>query len=163
LRYSKTWGVMAPGGRSGYLDLIDPKTRNVTGIEGFAADPLYFGGHGQGPTSVDEGAGWLFVTDRTTEKMAVIDPVKKQILSEIAVAASPDYLRFVAATNEVWLTEPDAEQVEIFRLEGNRLIHDALIKMGGGPESLVIDNTHGIAYTHLWAGVTRSIDVRTRA
>ena len=32
------------------------------------------------------------------------------------LAGSPDYVRFVAATNEVWVTEPDKDGIEIFAL-----------------------------------------------
>jgi DNA-binding beta-propeller fold protein YncE len=159
LRWSARWGVLAPAGRSGAVDLV--KNDVVTAITGFAADPLYFGGHGQGPTSVDEGAGLMFVIDRTTEKISVVDPGAQRILSQTGVAAAPDYARFVAATNEVWVTEPDAQQIEIFRLDGSALVHAALLPVPGGPESLVVANT--TAYTHLWAGTTRAFDVATRA
>jgi hypothetical protein len=46
LRFSPTFAVLAPGGRSGKLDLVDP------------------GGHGQGATTIDAGGGFFFVTDR---------------------------------------------------------------------------------------------------
>jgi len=159
LRWSARLGVLAPAGRSGAVDLV--KNGAVTQISGFAADPLYFGGHDQGPTSVDEGAGFLFVVDRTTRTVSVVDPEAQRILSQTGVAAAPDYVRFVAATNEVWVTEPDAEQLEIFRLEGAALHHDAFLPVPGGPESLVVGNT--AAYTHLWAGTTRAFDVATRS
>ncbi|MGZ7078416.1 MAG: hypothetical protein ACXVJT_03285, partial [Thermoanaerobaculia bacterium] len=50
LQFSKTYGVLAPGGRSGYLDLVDPVTRAVTAIGGFSMEPLHFAGHNQGAT-----------------------------------------------------------------------------------------------------------------
>src|SRR4051812_19785887 len=65
LRYSPTLGrVLAPGGRAGVLALIDPDTLAVSTIAGFSGSPEYAGGHDQGATSVDEGGGMLFVTDR---------------------------------------------------------------------------------------------------
>jgi hypothetical protein len=163
LRFSATWGVMSPGGRTGNLDLVDPITHRVTAIEGFAMEPLSFGDHAEGPTSVDEGAGLLFVTDRTTRRLAVVDPAARRILSTVALAASPDYVRFVEATHEVWVTEPDAVQLEVFALDGTRLAQAATISTPGGPESLAIDRTRQRAYTHLWGAATLSIDVRTRA
>jgi DNA-binding beta-propeller fold protein YncE len=136
--------------------------RALCALPCFGADPLWFGGHGQGPTSVDEGGGFLFVTDRTTRKLSVVDPAKKQIVSTVSVGASPDYVRFVPATNEVWITEPDAEQLEVFTLSRRQLTKAATISTPGGPESLVIDRTRDRAYTHLWGGATLSIDVHTR-
>jgi len=135
----------------------------VTAIGGFSMEPLHFAGHDQGATSVSEGAGLLFVTDRTTQKLYVVDPVGRNIVASTAVAASPDYVRYVAATNELWVTEPDAEQIELFTLSGNQPTHAALIQTPGGPESLVIDRTRDRAYTHLWAGGTIAVDVQTRA
>jgi hypothetical protein len=126
-------------------------------------DPLYFGGHDQGATSADEGAGFLFVTDRTTRTLSVVDPVAMQIVASAGVATTPDYVRYVPQTNEVWISEPDADQLEIFSLNGNQPAHAALIATPGGPESLVIDKTRDRAYTHLWAGGSISIDVHSRS
>jgi hypothetical protein len=163
LKFSTTYGVLAPGGRSGNLDLVDPATHAVTAIGGFSMEPLHFAGHDQGATAVDEGVGLLFVTDRTTQTLNVVDPAAKQIVGSAPLATSPDYVRYVPQTNEVWVTEPDAEQLEVFTLTGSQPTHAALISVLGGPESLVIDKTRDRAYTHLWGGGTVSVDVHTRA
>lgn len=163
LQLSQTYGVLAPGGRSGNLDLVDPVSRAVTAIGGFSQEPIHFAGHDQGATAVAEGAGLLFVTDRTTRKLHAVDPTTRQIVASAAVTTSPDYVRYVPQTNELWVTEPDAEQIEVFALDGNQPTHAALIQTLGGPESMVIDRTRGRAYTHLWAGGTIAIDVQTRA
>src|SRR2546427_2510824 len=48
--------VLAPAGRTGKLDLIDPKTQKVESISGFSTDADKFGGgHGEGTTSADTG------------------------------------------------------------------------------------------------------------
>jgi hypothetical protein len=114
-------------------------------------------------TAVAEGAGFLFVTDRTTQKLYVADPTTKQIVATTSLATSPDYVRYVPQTNELWVTEPDAEQIEVFTLAGSQPMHAALIQTLGGPESMVIDRTRDVAYTHLWGGGTISVDVHTRA
>jgi hypothetical protein len=158
--------VLAPAGRTGNLDLVDPTTGAVTAIKGFSAKDSYSGGHGDGTTSVDEGAGWLFAIDRTTKKVLVVDPKQRSIVSSAPLAADPDYVRYVAATSELWITEPDAEQIELFRLsEGQPPTpeHTAVIEVKGGPESLVIDAQRGRAYAHLWDGATVALDVRRRA
>src|SRR6185295_3421600 len=82
------------------------------------------------------------------------------------LAASPDYVRWVAPTGEVWVTEPDAEQIEVFTAppDGTSAPKQAaLVKVKGGPESLVIDPTRGRAYTHLWKSATVAVDLRSRA
>src|SRR5205814_869446 len=58
LRYDTTLGqVLAPAGRTGNVDLVDPSTQAVTPIAGFSAQPRFNGGHDDGPTSADAGRG----------------------------------------------------------------------------------------------------------
>lgn len=163
LQLSKTYGLLVPGGRSGDLDLVDPVSRAVTAIGGFSREPIHFAGHDQGATAVAEGAGLLFVTDRTTQQLYAADPATRQIVASAPLATGPDYVRYVPQTNELWVTEPDAQQVEVFALNGNQPTHAALIQTLGGPESLVIDRMRDRAYTHLWGGGTIAIDVHSRA
>jgi hypothetical protein len=164
LRYaSGLHKVLAPAGRTGKLDLVDPATRAVTAIAGFSVDPKYGGGHDDSVTSADEGAGWLFATDRTKQSVAVVDAASATIKSSVKLAAGPDYVRFVAKTGEVWVSEPDGEQIEIFKLDGGALKSIARIKVAGGPESLVIDASRGRAYSNLWKSTTVAIDLDKRA
>jgi hypothetical protein len=165
LRYSATLHrVLAPGGRSGNLDLIDPDSLAVTPIAGFSATGEYTGGHDDGATSVDEGLGVLFVTDRTSQRLLVVDPRVNAIVGSAATAASPDYVRYVATTNEVWVTEPSAAQIEVFSLSavGGAPASTASISVENGPESLVVDASAGRAYAHRWQASSVVIDVHTR-
>jgi len=79
---------------------------------GFSASSTYDGSHDFGPTSVDEGNGFLFVTDRSSQKLNVVDPTAGTVVTSLTLSASPDYARFVAATNEVWISEPASSQIE---------------------------------------------------
>jgi hypothetical protein len=84
----------------------------------------------------------------------------------VKLGASPDYVRWVAPTREVWVSQPDAERIEVFTVPSgpNPIpVHAATIPVPGGPESLVIDVTRGRAYTHLWKGATKAIDLKSRA
>lgn len=155
--------VLAPGGRSGNLVLIDPATRQTTAIGGFSQGKDFDGGHDFGITSVDDTGTLLAVTDRTSDELALVDPVKKTITARVKLGGGPDYVRWVAATKELWVTEPDREAIEVFSVaDTGPLKSVATIAIKGGPESLVIDRAHGRAYTHLWAGQTVAIDVKTR-
>jgi DNA-binding beta-propeller fold protein YncE len=166
LRWSAALGrVVVPGARSGKVYLVEPDTGEVTFIDGFGATPDFEGGHDDGPTSVDEGRGLLFVTDRTTLSLDVVDPNARTILSRTPLGASPDYVRWVEATNELWITEPAAEQIEIFALAPGETtpVRTASIRVPNGPESLVVDRARGRAYTHEWEAHTLGFDVRSRA
>jgi DNA-binding beta-propeller fold protein YncE len=165
LRFSAGLGkVLVPAGRSGRLDLVDAASGAVTAVEGFSAEASYGGGHDFGATSADFGGGLIYVTDRTTKRIHVVDPASKSIVGSAALSAGPDYVRYVATTAEVWVTEPDAEQIEVFTLAGGGRtpVRAAAIATKGGPESLVTDLTRRRAYTHLWDGATVALDVAAR-
>jgi DNA-binding beta-propeller fold protein YncE len=167
LRYSSALHrVLVPGGRSGRLDLIDPDRLTVTEVGGFSATPDFGGGHDDGPTSVDEGKGFLFVTDRTSRKIDVVDTRTHAIVGAASLGAQPDYIRFVASTRELWVTEPDSSQIEIFSVPDAMPpvpARVATIPVTNGPESLVIDVKRARAYTHRWQKSTLVLDLTTRA
>jgi DNA-binding beta-propeller fold protein YncE len=166
LRWSPaTKRVLAPGARSGRLALVDPDTMTVTSVAGFGRTEDFDGGHDDGPTSVDEGHGLLYVTDRTTKLLVAVDPQKLEIVHRVSLSTSPDYVRYVAPTNEVWVAEPAGSQIEIFQLaaDGKPTSSIATIFVSNGPESLVIDAPRGRAYAHHWQKSTLAIDLRTHA
>ena len=166
LQYSPFLGkVLLPAGLTGKLDLVDPATLAITPISGFSTKAAEDSRYGGGTTSVDEGAGFLFASDRTSRTVKVIDPASRKIVASAPLASGPDYVRFVAPTREIWVTEPGAEQIEIFRLPEGKAptpVHEAVISVPGGPESLVIDAQRGVAYTNLWKDQTLAIDLRKR-
>ena len=158
--------VIVPAGRAGKVVLIDPPSKRIEEIDGFSSQSSFGGGHGDGVTSADVGHGAIFATDRDEMTLDLVDPISKRILAKTKLAAGPDYVRFVAATNEVWVTEPRASQIEIFSLPQHGFPepnHAATISIPNGPESLVIDNERGRAYTNLWSDTTIAIDLRKRA
>ena len=156
--------ILAPAGRTGNLDLIDPDTLKITAIGGFSTGDTFGGGHGEGVTSADEGRGLLFATDRTSKRLNVIDPKTLKIVDWAPLAAGPDYVRFVPDTSEVWVTQPHAAQIEVFSLpagDAPKPSHTLTIPVSGGPESLVIDSTRGRAYTNTFGAWTIAIDLKT--
>jgi DNA-binding beta-propeller fold protein YncE len=158
--------VIVPAGRTGKVVLIDPTSKQIEEIAGFSSQISFGGGHGEGVTSADVGRGGIFATDRDEKTLDLADPVSKKILAKTKLAAGPDYVRYVGATNEVWVTEPHASQIEIFSLPEHgfqKPNHAATIGIPNGPESLAIDNARGRAYTNLSSDSTVAIDLRQRA
>ncbi|MCA9679194.1 MAG: hypothetical protein KC464_29460, partial [Myxococcales bacterium] len=163
LQYAASVGVIVPAGRTGALDLVDPGTGAVAQVTGFSADEVYGGGHGEGTTSAVVGGGWLLAIDRTAMRLDVVDPATRAIVAHAALAASPDYVRWIDATGEAWVTEPDGEQIEVFRIAADGAAsRGATVHVAGGPESLVVSPRRGVAYAHLWHGKTVAIDVASR-
>jgi hypothetical protein len=158
--------VLAPAGRTGKLDLIDPATREVGAVDGFATAEEHARGHEQGTTSADEGGEWIFAIDRTTKRLHVVDPKERKIVATTPLAGSPDYVRWVEPTHEVWVTEPDSDRIEVFSVPATgapKPEHVAFIKVDGGPESLVIDKKRQRAFTHLWKSTSVAVDLHTRS
>ncbi|MDE2293607.1 MAG: hypothetical protein KGL53_16110 [Elusimicrobia bacterium] len=157
--------VLVPAGRTGRLLLADPRTRKLTAVAGFSAQARYRGGHGQSVTSADYGAGLLFATDRTARLVEVLSPKRLREAAAAPLGAEPDYVRYAGPTSEVWVTEPGRERIEVFSLSTGpapALRPAGVIEVPGGPESLVVDAARGRAYTNLWDGGTRAIDLRSR-
>ncbi len=164
LRYSLSLHrVLVPAGRTGNLVLVDPSTHQRSVVAQLSKEEAY-GGHGEGTTSADEGEGALCAIDRTSKEVVIIDPAAHRIVARMPLGGSPDYVRYVAPTRELWVTEPDSERIEIFAISPKRdaLTSVAAIAIPGGPESLVIDAAGGRAFTHLWSGTSIVIDLRTR-
>lgn len=158
--------VIVPAGRTGRLDLVDPRTREVRAVGGFSAARGGARGHSQGTTSADFGEGLLFASDRTRGTLVAVDPVARSIVAEVKLGGSPDYVRWVAARREVWVTEPDEQAIEIFRVAAGappRLERAGSIQVPDGPESLEVDPARGRAYANTWHDATVAIDVERRA
>ena len=164
LLYVKSFDrVLVPAGRTGNLVLVDPATRALTSIGGFSASASA-GGHGAGTTSADAGDGLIYASDRDRKAVVVVDPATNAIVERAQLGAGPDYVRWVGPTGEVWVTEPSGKRIEIFKRQtgtGPRLVAAGSIAVNDGPESLVVDEKRGRAYTHTWHDETVALDLRT--
>lgn len=157
--------VMVPAGRTGNLLLIDPRSGQITPIPGFSKETAGQGGHGESVTSVAEVGNYLFATDRSSRRLDVVDPRTQRIVAWAGLAAGPDYVRYVAPTQEIWVTQPEKERIEIFTLTGTsppKPQHSGFVEVKGGPEALVIDAARGRAYSNQWRGKTVAIDLKKR-
>ena len=92
------------------------------------------------------------------------------VVSSLPLAGGPDYVRRVAPTNEVWVTEPGRKRIEVLAVTAAPppavtapgLAHAADIAVPDGPESLVVDARRGRAYTHAWKDQTYAVDLKAR-
>ena len=157
---------IVPGGRTGSVFLMDPATRRLEPLGALTKLPTWKGGHGQSATSADVGRDTLFVADRTAGRLYAIPLRGKVTPAEAPLASGPDYVRWVEPTGEVWVTEPDAEAIEVFRFDPKAqpaLVRAGRIAVADGPESLVIDPGHGRAFTNTWHERTLAIGLRERS
>ncbi|MBT2597215.1 YncE family protein [Arthrobacter sp. ISL-72] len=150
--YSSDLGQVLVPARGKGLYRVDPAAAKATRVE-------YDGS----ADSVDAGAGAIFVLDRSGPRIQVLDP-GGQIKSSVPPSARPDYLRYVAATREVWVTEPAKGGIEIFAVGetlDNAPHRTDFIPVPGGAEGLTLTSDGSTAYTHAGDEVAK-IDTATR-
>lgn len=157
--------VLVPGGRTGKLFLISPATHEVTAIDGFSSKESYGGGHGDGTTSACEQGGLVYASDRGAGDVKIVDPAARKIVGSVHLSAGPDYVRCLAASRELWVTEPGKEQIEVLALgaDGRTATSSGRVSVPGGPESLVLDMEHMRGYTHTWKETSYAIDLKKRS
>lgn len=163
---SELHAVIAPAGGTGCIDLFDSGSLSQTSLCGIGPGGKYAGGHGEGTTSADFGAGFVFAIDRSSQSLKVVEPRTKQVAASAPLAGGPDYVRWLASKSELWVTEPDQEQIEVFSFASASpptLSRAGIIAIKGGPESLAIDASQERAFTHLWRGSTVEVNTANRA
>ncbi|WP_188537420.1 YncE family protein [Kocuria dechangensis] len=130
--------VLIPA-RSEGIYLVDPATAQATRVD-------YPGA----VDSVDAGDGGLFALDRSGRVIHVLDP-EGQLKSSVATGGGPDYLRYVAAEKELWISEPGVEGIEVFTLQDSLELaprRSGFIPVPGGVEGLTFSADGSRAYTH---------------
>lgn len=158
--------VLAPAGGTGCVDVFDSASLAQTSLCGVGPGGTYAGGHGEGTTSADFGAGFVFAIDRSSQSLRVVDPKQNRVVATAPLGGGPDYVRWVESKREIWVTQPDREQIEAFTLTSDnppKVVQAGVIAVKGGPESLVIDAPHDRAFTHLWEGSTVQVSIGSRA
>jgi hypothetical protein len=138
------------------LYLVDPDSGAATRLD-----------HDGVVDSVDAGAGLLFLLDWTARTITVVDPTTGATVASAVTAGPPDYVRYVEATNELWITEPVGAPpgVEIFALGDRRapnLRRDGFVAVAAGSEGFAIDPGRGTGYTHAGDSLV-AIDLKKRA
>ncbi|HEX7348970.1 MAG TPA: hypothetical protein VF264_04920 [Rhodanobacteraceae bacterium] len=149
--------ITVPAGATGNLVLIDPANDALAVIPNVSAPPSDGKQRREGTTSAIDAEGYLFASDHDPAEIVTIDPRSHAILARTPLQSSPDYLRYVARTHEIWATEPGKQQIEVFKLTTvpqPKLTADTTIHIAGGPESLEIDNARDHAFANLWHSKT---------
>lgn len=164
MRFSATLSqLLVPAGRTGDLDLVDPSTEQIATVSGFSAEAMYTGDSTFGVTSADEGNDVIYATDRTSGNLVSIDPAVKTIGATLKLASTPGYVRYVSTTSEVWVSEPDAKQIEVTvptGADGGPGLSHVMNIAVDGAESLEIDDANALAFTNAPTS-TIAIDIET--
>jgi hypothetical protein len=166
LRYARgITSVLAPAGRTGELDLVNTATNAVTAIGGFSSSSSFtLGSHSSGTTSADEGHGVIFAIDHETQTVRVVDESTNAISLSAPLGGAPDYVRWVATSGEIWVTEPGTG-LEVLTATATAAPASAttVAISGGGPEAIAVDSIRNRVYTNSFLGQTFAVDVPTHA
>jgi hypothetical protein len=164
MQFSPALGVIVPGARTGHIDLIDPDTLAVRPVGAFSMSSAYTGGHDVGVTTAVDTGRWLVAMDRDTQTLYVVDPATGAFVAQAPLGHPSDYVRWVASAHEVWVSSPDAGVIDVFTLaDPPALAPLTAIAVPDGPESLVIDDAHGRAYTNALGSGVFAIELASHA
>ncbi|WP_329742919.1 hypothetical protein [Dyella sp. A6] len=155
--------VTVPAGTTGNLVLMDPATHALTVIPGISAAPKVKSFR-EGTTSAVYAEGYLFASDHDPAEIVTIDPKTHAVIGRTPLQSGPDYVRYVARTHEIWVSEPGKAQIQVFKLALGpkpELTPATVIPVKGGPESLEIDNPRNRAYSNLWKNKTVEMELTT--
>ena len=83
--------------------------------------------------------GYLFGLDQQTKTIKTIDLSTNTVIGSIPLQAAAEYIRYISATDELWVTEKASDQIEIFSLSSDNppiLQSTGTIPIPNGPEAL---------------------------
>ena len=142
--------VIIPAGETGQVALIDPTNLQVQLLSGFSrqvdpANPVI------GASAVAVAGNFLYGLDQESKSIKTIELSSGNLVASTPLQAAAEYIRFISATNELWVTEKELNQIEIFSISGDDPpvpISTGVISVPNGPEALIIDDQRGLAFTN---------------
>jgi DNA-binding beta-propeller fold protein YncE len=144
--------VWIPAGDTGSVDVYDVASAKLTRIDGFKTVEKEVRGKKRvmGPSSATIGDGVVYVGNRATSEICVIDGAKLARGACLTIAAAPDGLQYVASTKELWVTTPRDKSITVLDASTPaKLKAKTKISFDGDPEGYAIDDAHGVFYTNL--------------
>lgn len=152
--------VWAPAGNTGKVFVLEGgKFRSVDGF------PTKEGRNNRmmGPSSVSVGKGAVYVGNRGDSKIWAIDPKTLEKKGSVEMPSTPDGVFYVATTNEVWVTTPRDNAIQIIDVKDPSAPKIVGRIAADGPEGYAVDAAKGIVYTNLEdKDATLAIDAKSR-
>jgi hypothetical protein len=140
MRYSPELGkvIAAPHG-TGVISLIDPDT---LALQNLSAPP--------GVEAADASATTVYAADRANNRIIALDVATGDMVATGAVPGEPDYVRFSPTTDEVWVSVPATNRLEIY--DAFSLVAIGSVTLAAPTEGLTFDGA--FAYTNVNGRVT---------
>jgi DNA-binding beta-propeller fold protein YncE len=159
--------VWVPVGDTGSADVLELGTSTFKRVDGFKNVEREVHGKKRmlGPSAVTVGDGVVYVGNRATSEVCVVDEKTLKLGSCLALPTPTDGVVYVASTKEVWVTTPRDHSLTILDASKPAVLKPKLvIKTEGEPEGYAVDATRGLFYTNLEdKNRTLVIDIKTHA
>ena len=168
IAYDRAHGrVWVPVGDTGSVDVFDIGSSAFKRVDGFETTQREM--HGQmrtmGPSSATIGDGVAYVGNRATNEVCAIDEKSLQRGNCLKLATPADFVTYVAATKEVWVTTPKDGSLTLLDASTPAALKSKLvIKTPGSPEGSAVDADHKLFYTNLEdTNQTLVVDIESHA
>lgn len=159
--------VWLPVGETGSADVFDTSTGGFTRVDGFKTVEREVRGKKRmmGPSAVTVGDGVVYIGNRASAEVCVVDQKTLALGKCLALPVSTDGVSYVASTKEVWVTTPRDHSLTVLdATTPDALKPKLVIKTDGEPEGYAVDLARGLFYTNLEdKNRTLAIDIKTHA
>jgi hypothetical protein len=159
--------VYVPEGTTGSLDVLDLATGAFTRVGGFKTAVREVNGTSRalGPSAVAVGDGVVYVGNRATSEVCVVDAKTLAAGGCLTLPAATDGVAYVAPAREVWVTTPRVHALAVLDASTPKELRaKTTISLDGETEGYGIDEGRGLFFTNLEdKGTTVVIDVATHA
>ncbi len=157
--------VYLPVANTGSLDVFDTSIGTFTRVDGFKTAEKDWKGKKRtlGPSAVAVGDGVVYVGNRATSEVCVVDTQTWKLGKCLALPTPTDGVAYVAATKEVWVTTPHAQSLTVLDASKPADLKPKMqIKLDGDVEGYAVDEAHGLFFTNLEdKGSSLEVDVKT--
>jgi DNA-binding beta-propeller fold protein YncE len=164
-KLDRVWVPMARD--VGSADVFDIPKSTFTRVTGLAVVRKEMNGKTRtmGPSSATAGDGVVYIGNRGTNEVCVVDAATLALGKCAKVPVAPDCVVYLPSTKEVWVTSPHAQSIVVFDAsKKGTLTQKQVSKFEGAPEAFAVDDGRGVFYTNFEdKDRTLAIDIKTRA
>ena len=149
-RRARVWVPVAAD--TGIVEVFDVASGVLTPIGGLKTTERGGGDHLRklGPNAVTLGDGVVYIGNRATREVCVVDDASLALGSCLELPTQTDGVAYVASTKEVWVTTPHAGSLTVLDASNPKSLKPKLvIKTPGEPEGYAVDEARGLFYTNL--------------
>jgi len=159
--------VYVPVGDTGSADVFDIATGTFTRVDGFKTAEREARGKRRtmGPSAASVGDGVVYVGNRATSEVCVIDENALKLGACLQLPTPTDGVAYVPSAKEVWVTTPRDHSLTVLDASRPDTLRPSLvIKTDGDPEGYAVDSVRGLFYTNLEdRDRTLAIDIHSHA